>query len=421
MKKFSILLIALVWMTGANCQWFPLYLSDTLVPVSIYFTDANTGYVSINNTVDYSPAILKTIDGGTNWIQQFSCFGNVVIGPVFFPDTNTGYAIIDYAPWPYGSDDRLLKTSNGGENWEIVYDFQYPVASIFFTDINIGYAVGGNGPNEELMSKTIDGGLSWTTQTLPGGIASLFFVDANIGYGVAGTYSFPQHRTILKTTNGGTDWITILDEQDNALCSVFFISADTGYAAGYNVILKTVDGGLNWDNLQTGTYGCSFNSIYFTDKNTGYAVGGDFEGLIIKTKDAGLTWFAQEIVGAGYLEQLTSVFFPVSDTGYIAGYNILLKTTNGGGLPVGLINQKSDDFSVSIFPNPSSNQITIETAPSENILSTELTDLQGRLIKKQDFGSGSKTVMDVYDVPKGLYLVKIISDKNIYSNKVIID
>jgi photosystem II stability/assembly factor-like uncharacterized protein len=417
MKKFSILLIALVWMTGANGQWFPLYLSDTLTPVSIYFTEANTGYVSVNNTVDFSPAILKTIDGGANWIEQFSCPGNVVISSVFFPDTTTGYAIIDYAPWPYGSDDRLLKTSDGGATWEIVYDFQYFVGSIFFTDINTGYVVGDN-----LILKTIDGGLNWSTQTLPHGIASLFFVDANIGYGVAGSYNYPQHRTILKTTNGGSDWITILDEQDNALSSVFFTSADTGYAAGYNVILKTTDGGLNWVNLSTGTFGCSFNSIYFTDENTGYAVGGDnFGGLIIKTKDAGLTWFTQEIVGAGYLEQLSSVFFPVSDTGYIAGYNILLKTTNGGGLPVGLINKKSDDLSVSIFPNPSSKQMTIKIPSSENILSAELTDLQGRLIKKQDFGSGSKTVMDVYDVPKGLYLVKIISDKNIYSNKVIID
>jgi hypothetical protein len=85
------------------------------------------------------------------------------------------------------------------------------------------------------------------------------------------------------------------------------------------------------------------------------------------------------------------------------------------------IEENTAHASMIIIPNPANNHVAIEIPSTEQILSVELRDLQSRLIKKRDFGSGSKALMDVYDVPKGLYLVKIISDKNIYSNKVIID
>jgi hypothetical protein len=76
---------------------------------------------------------------------------------------------------------------------------------------------------------------------------------------------------------------------------------------------------------------------------------------------------------------------------------------------------------LTIIPNPAKDHITIEIPSTENIVSAELTDLQGRMVKKVGHCSGSKTVIDIYGVPKGLYLLIVITDKNIYSNKVIVN
>jgi len=109
------------------------------------------------------------------------------------------------------------------------------------------------------------------------------------------------------------------------LSSIFFTDANTGYAVGYSgIIIKTNDAGNTWtaqnSNTTSGLY-----SVYFTDTNTGYAVG--WSGTILKTSDAGSSWTAQK---SGTMDQLSSVYFPDANTGYVTGDRIILKTTDGG-------------------------------------------------------------------------------------------
>ena len=75
----------------------------------------------------------------------------------------------------------------------------------------------------------------------------------------------------------------------NNLNSVFFTAADTGYVVGRDgTILKTTNGGTNWTAQTSGTTNV-LNSIYFTDANTGYTVGEI--GTILKTINSGTTSF----------------------------------------------------------------------------------------------------------------------------------
>jgi photosystem II stability/assembly factor-like uncharacterized protein len=69
--------------------------------------------------------------------------------------------------------------------------------------------------------------------------------------------------------------------QGNALRSVFFTDINTGYAVGdCNTILKTTDGGISWANVSDGFYS-GLESIYFTSSTPGY-VGGWY-GILLKT------------------------------------------------------------------------------------------------------------------------------------------
>jgi len=75
----------------------------------------------------------------------------------------------------------------------------------------------------------------------------------------------------------------------NFLNSIYFTDINTGYAVGsMGTIQKTTDAGNIWKALTTKTIQ-NFNAIYFTNANTGYIVGTC--GTILKTTDAGTTWF----------------------------------------------------------------------------------------------------------------------------------
>ena len=173
----------------------------------------------------------------------------------------------------------------------------YGFHSIFFPNATTGYGVGGNSnQNIEYKSKTSDGGTNWTV--LSGGatysLSSVYFTDVNTGYAVGDT-------TILKTINGGTNWTAVSSGITNLLWSVYFSDVNTGYAVGGSLIwsdsgidfvgkpyigtiLKTTNGGATWTSQLSGTI-YRLYSVYFTNFNTGYAVGDG--GTILKTITSG--------------------------------------------------------------------------------------------------------------------------------------
>ena len=137
------------------------------------------------------------------------------------------------------------------------------------------------------------------------------------------------NRTILKTTNGGQDWQPQNSGSGIKLLSVYFTDNQTGWAVGYNgTIIKTTNGGDNWEAQISNT---SFElwSVYFSDNQTGWAVGEDLGKVSIeKTTNGGEEWIS---FNSGIIGSLFSVHFTDNQTGWAVGWNgIILKTTNGG-------------------------------------------------------------------------------------------
>jgi photosystem II stability/assembly factor-like uncharacterized protein len=59
----------------------------------------------------------------------------------------------------------------------------------------------------------------------------------------------------------------------NDLHSVQFMDSNTGYAAGaYGTVLKTTNGGANWIALNTGS-SIPFNALHFVNASTGSVAG----------------------------------------------------------------------------------------------------------------------------------------------------
>jgi len=263
-----------------------------------------------------------------DWVQQTSGTENS-LKSVFFTDANNGYVV---GGSQFGQ--VLLKTTNGGTNWVSKNSFTpYTLNSVFSTNANTTYCVGGDGSPNQTLLKTTNGGSSWSTLTGSGVIElkSVFFVDSNIGYAVGGGNNQGQH-IILKTINGGTSWVTqtaTTSPNDLTFYSVFFADANTGYIVGecgiWGTILKTTNGGINWTQQTSGTHS-HLNSAYFIDSNTGYVVGDD--GVILKTINGGTNYTSQV---SGTRRGLSSVYFLNADIGYAVGeFGTILKTINGG-------------------------------------------------------------------------------------------
>lgn len=122
-----------------------------------------------------------------------------------------------------------------------------------------------------------------------------------------------------------SQWYAQQSGTNYALKSVYFTDISTGYACGYNTVLRTTNAGTNW--IKTTLQG-NHQSIFFVDTNTGYLAGDS--GKIYKTVNSGGSWILQN---SGTVNNLTSANFLNSNTGIATGNNkTLIKTTNGGAV-----------------------------------------------------------------------------------------
>ena len=301
--------------TNGGISWTSL-LSGTTQPLSnICFTDSNKG-TAVGGNYNYQ-TILRTTNGGANWTSQINLL-QAPLYSIFFTDTNTGTAV--------GAYGIILRTTDGGINWtnqpsgtsNVLYD-------VCFTNTDTGTAVGSNGT----ILRTTNGGNNWTSQLsgMPDYSYTFFtnvcFIDANTGWAIGS-------GNIFHTTNGGNNWTSQPSGTTPSLSSVFFTDANTGTAVGNNgTILRTSDGGSSWTNQPSGTTS-ALSRVSFTSGNTGTVVGSG--GTILCTTNGGTSWISQP---SGTLNWLSGVSFNDANTGWVAGSNgTIFRTNNNGGIPL---------------------------------------------------------------------------------------
>ena len=74
---------------------------------------------------------------------------------------------------------------------------------------------------------------------------------------------------------------------------------------------------------------------------------------------------------------------------------------------------------ISVFPNPTTNKIIVQ---AEGIIGVELTNIQGQIIFKHSRESGNPDIRNIIDLsqkPSGIYFIKIITDKQTITKKII--
>lgn len=211
--------------TDGGANWTPGYVPLDVLAWDMYFVNDNLGYVCGFMNSNSEASFMKTIDGGDNWTES-SITGAMDAISLYFTGSTTGYV---------GTESGIFKTTDGGDNWtgHATGTNNFTAADIHFPTPSIGYAC-GSGDNGETIYKTTDGGENWTLLNNPfstNPLNGIYFTSVDTGYAVGGNGI--NSGTLIQTVNGGTTW-TISHTTSKTLNAVYFTSAHTGYAVGEN-------------------------------------------------------------------------------------------------------------------------------------------------------------------------------------------
>jgi photosystem II stability/assembly factor-like uncharacterized protein len=324
----------------------------------------------------------------------------------------------------------------------ISISYSQPGACVYFINANTGWIVGPG------LYNTTDGGSNWNVkmQFSYGAeyseyLSSIYFINDNIGWAVGVlVVHWPPFRSgssgkIFYTSDGGSDWNEQFSGTTHWLSSVYFTDTNTGWAVGDSgTILCTSNGGLNWNAQSAGTVN-DLSSICFINANTGWAVG--YNGTILHTTDGGSIWSAQS---SGTVNSLTSVCFMDANIGWAVGDSgKVLHTTDSGSnwniqsfVPTAINDDqyKSDELLENFilsqnYPNPFNPVTKINYSLVQsgfvilkiyNMLGKEVQTLVNKFQKAGEY----HVTFDARNIASGIYFYKLQMGENCIATKKMI-
>ncbi|MCX7878797.1 MAG: YCF48-related protein [Ignavibacteria bacterium] len=239
--------------------------------------------------VGWFQTILKSTNGGSNWIAIRNGTTNNVPSffKCFFLNADTGWML---------RNGWILRTTNGGNNFDSSYvNIGYP-RDIYFKNATTGVLCG----NGAFVARSTDGGVVWNQVHLPllTGAPNLYRISfvGDYGWTIGEASESGLGKLVFKTTNFGISWDSIARvpyPETELNYSVCFTSQSTGYCGGTTgYIYKTTNGGFNW--YRQVFPGTSFrNDFWFANDSLGWSVGGG--GAIYKTTNGG-TYVSLELI-----------------------------------------------------------------------------------------------------------------------------
>lgn len=222
-----------------------------------------------------------------------------------------------------------------GWQWLNPKPFGDPILDVFFINENIGWMA----PDNTTLLKTTNGGNKWQIIYTDILFENLSFINTLEGWGIGRTNQYYETNSIYHTIDGGVTWEIQLSDT-SVRYEIFFINEKIGWATGtgdfsgstpgtvdhYSHLYKTTDGGKTWnlDAINQLGIGDSHKGVHFLDSLKGWLVGGISYGVF--TTDGGITWVRDSSLAG--IKKIISV-----DSLHLWGlsdYDFIVRTTDGG-------------------------------------------------------------------------------------------
>jgi len=356
----------------------------------------------INDTLIYAYApgeIYMSTDFGVSWTEKSGLPDNAQMA--YFLNADTGFTGNNI----YG----LNRTIDGGDNWSPIWD--HPADNVTYCEVNaMDFLNDSNG------------------------------VASGRGLVVGGGFSI-----VLKTQDGGQTWSEIFGSSsddirhpvdiqyvdDSLICAVdddfdLLRSNDTGNTWSVEKF-NDPDGG--WPSAITATslFAMNMDTVFVSGETTMWIVKGTdcfSKRKIIQTTDGGKHWINQffeegEFPDCGMSPLLGNITFLNDSTGICPGYDIILRTTNGGGdthMPDTVIHGNIEDLAwdesgILVYPNPASHYLTIELITGD-FDKLEIYSLSGNFLKMMSLKRINE--IDLTPFSSGAYIFKFSGEKTSY-------
>ncbi|MBN1971534.1 MAG: T9SS type A sorting domain-containing protein [Candidatus Delongbacteria bacterium] len=318
---------------------YPLYYSShpvyyqNLIFSDILFNNDGSETLLLNYIEDsfMSGFILTSDNHGESWNIGEQDFSDPLTSFHFIDEMNGWMLAVDpsfYFGDKYDSkyyNPMLLKTTDGGVNWEIVVELEYIFSystptKVFFTDSLNGCITNRDGA----VLRTNDGGLTWTTQIdyidspfinivaneqelMFSSDSKIYFSDdsgnncelrfdinqtcTNIVFSEQYKYVFGADKFFKSDDNFENYDIYNLPPSTGGSRGVFFFDDNKVIVAGLHDIYKSFDGGENWESIYYND-DITIDRIKFDNENKAWLVEktGNNKGKLFRTTNGGYDW-----------------------------------------------------------------------------------------------------------------------------------
>lgn len=215
--------------------------------------------------------ILISEDSGSSW-NQVQVPTRATLTGVYFIDRQNG--------WVVGHDQIILRTRDGGKNWELVYEnaeSESPLLDVYFLDAEHGYAIGAYGQ----FLETFDAGSSWKGRWISEddfhlnkitAIGSQLYIAAEAGF-------------VYRSDDGGKNWIGLSPDYEGSFFGILPLGNSSLLLFGLRGnLFRSDNAGEDWVKISTVTEASLTDGIRLND---GSLVISGLAGAFLISRDNG--------------------------------------------------------------------------------------------------------------------------------------
>lgn len=290
----------------------------------IVFVDSLRGYIAATLGVppNTTGAVFITTDGGKHWTEQ-EMRGAAGLSSI----SALGDSLVWASAW------EVWHSEDGGHTWQpdTVTDFPFDFVTVQFVDSTRGWVTGNYNDGFEGhdgIFRSTDGGQTWKQQYAQ---TVEYYSHLSRGYFVDSLHGWVADQDFDHVTSDGGDTWNGQGTGSYILTSIFFVDTLRGWTVGADSYIgRTLDGGVHWLPNYVGSFTRTYTSVFFSDSLNGWVC--DDSGGIMRTTDGGASWNSQRPETLPGNHGLNSIFFVNKNDGWAVGNGIVLHTTNGGGV-----------------------------------------------------------------------------------------
>lgn len=421
-NTYVLLLIGLIFCgTEMTAQWSISRFDHNNTFKHVVTVGANTAYVIGSPPSADQNFLLKTTDNGLIWDSlEINLAGeNFQVYDMQFSSVTSGI-IFGFK----SSHQHMIKTTDGGQTWtEITPDATSgnPINAAYFVTDNIGFAACFGH-----LYKTSDGGITWSDSAVQVDITDISFINENIGF-YCGSNQVDLMATMMKTTDGGQNWVEVLTDIATDLFISQFNNIDIVDA---NTIItqldftthlyRSEDAGETWTMFEPQSEVNGIIQYDFTTANHGHLL--TYQSEIWYTSDAGLTWtmeYAAEFGNYGPSLYLNDISI-IGASGFVVGSNGVIKRYAFGTLGQNEIQTISN---LEVFPNPLNSQENVTIAlptKGENFV-LNIFNSSGQNVQSIKGVSNGKVVqINDFKFEPGCYHLLLQSENQLWTQQLIV-